>query len=132
MRYTSNDGSMQFHFWITRGGWSLVAMGRDPLYHPTGGFTLRDRLAEAMESEGSDYKRPVFEIDSVGYDLISVFATEYCGADATTFISAWVKEIDKELALGLTSTMETIEWKPYLNGMQEIRSYRPVFEKKVS
>lgn len=132
MRYMSNDGSTQFHFWLTRGGWTLVAMGRDPLYRPTGGFTLRDRMAEMMESEGSDYKRPVFEIDSVGYDLVSVFVTEYCGANPADFVLNWVREIEDELALGILSTLEAIEWKPYLNGLQKTRFYRPAFEKEES
>lgn len=135
MRYISNDGSTQFHFCLKRGGWTLIAMGRDPLYRPAGGFTLRDRVAEMMESEGSDYKRPVFEIDYVGCDLVSVFVAEHCSANPADFVLSWVRSIEDELALGILSILEAMqddqgEWKPYLNGLQKTMFYRPVFEEK--
>lgn len=132
MRYKSEDGSMEMHFWLTRGGWTLICMGRDPLYKPTGGFTLRDRISELMHEEGSDFKVPIFEIDSLGYDLISVFATEYCGDKAADLITAWVREFDDRNKVGILPILEAISWQPYLNGTHKTRFYRPAFARKTS
>lgn len=129
MIYRSRDGSVEMHFWLTRGGWAVLCMGRDPMYQPSNGFTLRDRMAVKMQEAGSDYKRPIFEVDSIGYDLVSVFATEYCGKDPRSFILSWIRELDDEVNLGLTTILEAIEWEPYLNGMHKTRFYKPVFEK---